>query len=123
MSEALERRRQKQVAEDNQDEGIVASFNDEDLPPLAPSTNPLFPNAVVKKATAAHPKAGISSGKKESGDGPQGTRKSARRSTLGQADESSDLNEFRESQDNEQRERGHSVAVTSEGGDEKMDEE
>ncbi|WVQ75594.1 hypothetical protein IAR50_005222 [Cryptococcus sp. DSM 104548] len=123
MSEALERRRQKQVAEDNQDEGVPASFNDEDLPPLAPSTNPLFPNAVVKKAAGAHPKGSINSGKKESGDGAQGRRKSARRSTVGQADESFDLNEFRGSQDNEQRERGHSVAVTSDGGDERMDEE
>lgn len=131
LSEAIEKRKRKVVAEENLDEDAPASshLNDEDLPPLVPSTNPAFPNAIVKKPSNTHAK-GASAAKMKA-DAPtsekeelrsvvsnaQGTRKSARRSTMGAEDEAdkSYLNELREEGADEE-------AITSDG-DEKMDEE
>ncbi|OCF34241.1 DNA polymerase epsilon p12 subunit [Kwoniella heveanensis BCC8398] len=67
MSEALERRKQKLSGEENPSSNAEdASFaqqtqamNDEDLPPLAPSTNPLFPNAIMKRPPNTHAKTAI----------------------------------------------------------------
>ncbi|WVQ78996.1 hypothetical protein IAT38_001088 [Cryptococcus sp. DSM 104549] len=58
LSEALLRRKQKAVQDEAYDDGPDPSttMNDEDLPPLIPSTNPLFPNAVVKKPANTHAK-------------------------------------------------------------------
>ncbi|WVF67292.1 hypothetical protein IAT40_002043 [Kwoniella sp. CBS 6097] len=64
MSEALERRKQKLSGEENpssnaQDTSFAQqtqAMNDEDLPPLAPSTNPLFPNAIMKRPPNTHAK-------------------------------------------------------------------
>ncbi|KAK8853403.1 hypothetical protein IAR55_004109 [Kwoniella newhampshirensis] len=63
LSEALELRKQKLAAdenpslhEDNDPQPGASHMNDEDLPPLAPSTNPLFPNAIMKKPPNTHAK-------------------------------------------------------------------
>ncbi|WVR09584.1 hypothetical protein IAU60_006654 [Kwoniella sp. DSM 27419] len=64
MSEALERRKQKFSADENptlHDDDVPQTsnqqaMNDDDLPPLAPSTNPLFPNAIMKKPPNTHAK-------------------------------------------------------------------
>ncbi|WWC72210.1 uncharacterized protein I206_106172 [Kwoniella pini CBS 10737] len=66
LSEALERRKQKMSIEENtsydeetsnNQNGIL--LNDEDLPPLVNSTNPLFPNAIMKKPPNTHAKTAI----------------------------------------------------------------
>ncbi|WVQ90401.1 hypothetical protein IAS59_004181 [Cryptococcus gattii] len=130
LSEAIEKRKRKVAAEENLDEDAPASshLNDEDLPPLVPSTNPAFPNAVVKKPSNTHAKGASAkvktdaptSEKDESravAPNAQGTRKSARRSTMGAEDDAdkSYLSELR-------GEGGDEEAITSDG-DEKMDEE
>ncbi|WWD19832.1 hypothetical protein CI109_104299 [Kwoniella shandongensis] len=63
MSEALELRKHKLAADENPSlhEDVdpqpgTSHMNDEDLPPLAPSTNPLFPNAIMKKPPNTHAK-------------------------------------------------------------------
>ncbi|BEI82840.1 hypothetical protein CcaverHIS002_0307080 [Cutaneotrichosporon cavernicola] len=78
MSEALERRKAKLVAdesammhEDDQPRdpsepaGVIGDSLDlsnapEDLPPLALSTNPLFPNAIVKRPPNTHARSAVS---------------------------------------------------------------
>lgn len=130
LSEAIEKRKRKVVAEENLDEDVSASsrLNDEDLPPLVPSTNPAFPNAIVKKpsnthakGTSAKAKADAPTSEKEElrsvAPNAQGTRKSARRSTMGAEDEAdkSYLNGLR-------AEGADEEAITSDG-DEKMDDE
>ncbi|KAL0247089.1 hypothetical protein I308_104124 [Cryptococcus tetragattii IND107] len=130
LSEAIEKRKRKVAVEENLDEDAPASshLNDEDLPPLVPSTNPAFPNAIVKKPSNTHAKGASAkvktdapiSEKDESravAPNAQGTRKSARRSTMGAEDDAdkSYLSELR-------GEGGDEEAITSDG-DEKMDEE
>ncbi|XAO26231.1 hypothetical protein I312_105065 [Cryptococcus bacillisporus CA1280] len=130
LSEAIEKRKRKVAAEENLDEDAPTSshLNDEDLPPLVPSTNPAFPNAIVKKPSNTHAKGASAkvktdaptSEKDESravAPNAQGTRKSARRSTMGAEDDAdkSYLSELR-------GEGGDEEAITSDG-DEKMDEE
>ncbi|WWC64801.1 uncharacterized protein I303_107415 [Kwoniella dejecticola CBS 10117] len=63
LSEALERRKQKISTDENPsyDDEINPNqnstlLNDEDLPPLVNSTNPLFPNAIMKKPPNTHAK-------------------------------------------------------------------
>ncbi|WRT70029.1 uncharacterized protein IL334_007022 [Kwoniella shivajii] len=63
LSEALERRKQKVSTDENPSlhdsdpiQPISISLNDDDLPPLALSTNPLFPNAIMKKPPNTHAK-------------------------------------------------------------------
>lgn len=77
ISEALERRKQKRehvcicrkytqnvsvAIDDNptlHEDGVVAApqvLVDDNLPPLIPSTNPLYPNAIVKKPPNTHAK-------------------------------------------------------------------
>ncbi|CAD6563819.1 MAG: hypothetical protein TREMPRED_001391 [Tremellales sp. Tagirdzhanova-0007] len=64
MSEALERRKQKMLADDNptlhEDAMLLPGDVGDDLPPLIPSTNPLFPNAIVKKPPNTHAKSTLS---------------------------------------------------------------
>ncbi|OWZ38278.1 DNA polymerase epsilon p12 subunit [Cryptococcus neoformans c8] len=130
LSEAIEKRKRKVVAEENLDEDASASshLNDEDLPPLVPSTNPAFPNAIVKKPSNTHAKGASAKAKADAptsekeelrsvAPNAQGTRKSARRSTMGAEDEAdkSYLNGLR-------AEGADEEAITSDG-DEKMDEE
>lgn len=76
ISEALERRKQKlatdqdhESSEEEQERprpstaGKAASpllaGDHDDLPPLAPSTNPLFPNAIVKRPSNTHARAAV----------------------------------------------------------------
>ncbi|WWC95185.1 hypothetical protein V866_002040 [Kwoniella sp. B9012] len=60
LSEALERRKQKLANDENP--GLHdttqpdTTLNEDDLPPLAISTNPLFPNAIMKKPPNTHAK-------------------------------------------------------------------
>lgn len=130
LSEAIEKRKRKVAAEENLDEDAPASshLNDEDLPPLVPSTNPAFPNAIVKKPSNTHAKGASAKVKSDApasekdesrsvAPNAQGTRKSARRSTMGAEDDAdkSYLSELR-------GEGGDEEAITSDG-DEKMDEE
>ncbi|WVO21629.1 uncharacterized protein IAS62_002938 [Cryptococcus decagattii] len=130
LSEAIEKRKRKVAAEENLDEDAPASshLNDEDLPPLVPSTNPAFPNAIVKKPSNTHAKGASAKVKTDASTSEkdesravapnaQGTRKSARRSTMGAEDDAdkSYLSELR-------GEGGDEEAITSDG-DEKMDEE
>ncbi|WVQ94891.1 hypothetical protein IAU59_001977 [Kwoniella sp. CBS 9459] len=80
MSEALERRKQKLSGEENpSSNGEDVSFaqqaqamNDEDLPPLAPSTNPLFPNAIMKKPPNTHAKTAVQRAALAEGDAEGG---------------------------------------------------
>lgn len=68
LTEALERRKQKLAADEEEAEDAAPAPAEgsspikptlllnkhEDLPPLAPSTNPLFPNAIVKRPPNTH---------------------------------------------------------------------
>ncbi|WWC91910.1 uncharacterized protein L201_006862 [Kwoniella dendrophila CBS 6074] len=72
LSKALERRKQKLSSDENPsshesneattstsifpDQQNPSLLNDEDLPPLVNSTNPLFPNAIMKKPPNTHAK-------------------------------------------------------------------
>ncbi|KAK1922238.1 histone-fold-containing protein [Papiliotrema laurentii] len=61
MSEALELRRQKLLLDENptlyeDSPAIPGENNHDDLPPLALSTNPLYPNAIVKRPPNTHAK-------------------------------------------------------------------
>nr|ODN81320.1 hypothetical protein L203_05572 [Cryptococcus depauperatus CBS 7841] len=112
LSEALECRKRKVATEESFDDptGVI---NEEDLPPLAPSNNPLFPNAIIKKPTNSHSKGPAVPKLKdtpEANANVQGTRKSARRSTLGGDVEMADVDDVQE----EQRERRSSEAVADE---------
>ncbi|RXK40568.1 hypothetical protein M231_02220 [Tremella mesenterica] len=57
ISEALERRKQKQMTDEHDlHSDDLAGPTESDLPPLQPSTNPLFPGAIVRKPPNTHAK-------------------------------------------------------------------
>lgn len=54
--------------EDDEGAGPVDITGSDTLPPLAHSTNPLFPNAIVKRPPNTHAKAGVKSATKSNAE-------------------------------------------------------